>query len=65
MRNSIKLYIYGRVQPNNNEWRTTKMHARVQCFNISLPAWEDLLKFDTAWSSCHWSIYYASAKVES
>ena len=49
-----------------NEWKATKVHIHVQGFSVSFPAWEDLLKFDTtAWNSYHWSIYYASAKVES
>ena len=49
-----------------NEWKATKVHMHAHRFSIFLPAWEDLLKFDaTAWSSYHWSIYCASAKVES
>ena len=47
-----------------NEWKATKVHMHAQCFKISFPAWEDLLKFDTtAWNSNR-SIYCASAKVD-
>ena len=35
-----------------NEWTATKVNVHAQFFSISLPAWEDLLNFDTTtWNS--------------
>ena len=54
---------------SKSEWmlqKITNMNIYVPCFSHSFHAWRNLLKFDTAvWNSYHWSIYYASAKVES
>ena len=50
-----------------NIWKATKcMTVYSQYFRLSFPTWEDSMKFDTmAGSSYHWSIYCASAKVNS
>ena len=49
-----------------SEWINEKLKVYMCMFSISLLAWEDLLKFETAaWNSYHWSIYCASAKVKS
>ena len=46
-----------------DEWKATKVPVHVL---VPFQAWEDLLKFDTtAGNIYHWSIYSASAKVES
>ena len=49
-----------------NEWKATKVHMHAQSFSTFIPAWEDLLKFETtAWNSYHWSICCPTAKVQS
>ena len=47
-----------------NEWmKSHKVHVYFQYFSF-FQVWEDILKFDaTAWNS-YWSIYCASAMVE-
>ena len=55
----------GKLHPKwkdkKNKIMSTKVHVHAQCFSVSFPAWEHLLKFDTTDS---YSYYCVSAKVE-